>query len=180
MQESTIGFIGLAVGAIGVGCAIFNQNKTDKLCKEINYVVNDLSSCDIRDRITDLLIEKAVNRAVDREVGRAIARTSERIVNDVGSKISAEVRRSVSNAYDDTKSSVLNELKNQAQNIDMGRLKREVAEKAKEAVVEKLDASMDSLLADFNQNLQNVSKIYSSVASTLGSNTTRETVLKIM
>ena len=46
-------------------------------------------------------------------------------------------------------------------------MEREVVNKAKDAVVEKFDRKLDGLLDEFNDNLQNVQKIYSSIAKSM-------------
>lgn len=48
--------------------------------------------------------------------------------------------------------------------IDEARLKREVVTKAKEQIAEKFDDKLDDILEEFNGNLQNVGKIYKSIA----------------
>ena len=49
--------------------------------------------------------------------------------------------------------------------IDISSLKKEVVKKAKEAVAEKFDDSLDEVLSEFKDNLGNVAKIYQSIAS---------------
>ena len=48
--------------------------------------------------------------------------------------------------------------------IDESKLKKEVAQKAKEQIAEKFDGKLDDLLEEFNGNLQNVGRIYRSIA----------------
>ena len=48
--------------------------------------------------------------------------------------------------------------------IDESKLKKEVVQKAKEQIAEKFDDKLDDLLEEFNGNLQNVGKIYKSIA----------------
>ena len=52
-------------------------------------------------------------------------------------------------------------------NIDIESLKREVKEEAKNVVSEKLEASTDDILEQFNANLSNIKTIYSSIAKTM-------------
>ena len=49
----------------------------------------------------------------------------------------------------------------------MDDLKRDVISEAKKAVIAKFDGKLDDLLNDFNANLQNISKIYSSIAGSI-------------
>ncbi len=49
--------------------------------------------------------------------------------------------------------------------IDEDRLKRDVVAKAKQQIADKFDDKLDGLLEEFNGNLQNVSRIYKSIAN---------------
>ena len=65
---------------------------------------------------------------------------------------------------------VKEELVNQAieaaveKKVDQEKLKKEVTVKAKEAIVAKFDGQLDDQLVEFNRNLENVGKIYQSIA----------------
>ena len=59
------------------------------------------------------------------------------------------------------------ELTNQIKRLDIKDVEQEVISKAKEAVAEKFDRRLDGLLDEFNANLNNVQKIYSSIAKSM-------------
>lgn len=59
---------------------------------------------------------------------------------------------------------VTTEIATRVARIDEGKLRKEVVEKAKEQIADKFDDKLDDLLEEFNGNLQNVGKIYKSIA----------------
>ena len=52
-------------------------------------------------------------------------------------------------------------------NIDISDMEREIVSQAKEAVADKFDRKLDNLLEEYNENLQNVKKIYGSIAKSI-------------
>lgn len=113
--------------------------------------------------ISDAIIETAVQRAVNRELQSVINSVNRRLYAD----ITREVRESVDTSYSEIKSAVSDEVAKQVKNIDIRNIEREAVAKAKDAIAEKFDNKLDGLLEEFNDNLTNVSKIYSSIAKTM-------------
>ena len=87
-------------------------------------------------------------------------------VNQVRDIIRTEVKSAVDKAYADVKKSVAEELRRQVADIDISDVKEEVVERAKDKAAEKFESALDGVLNNFNDNLQNVAKIYSSIAKT--------------
>ena len=46
-------------------------------------------------------------------------------------------------------------------------MEREVVARAKDVVADKFDRKLDNLLEEYNENLQNVKKIYGSIAKSI-------------
>ena len=152
----------LGVVAIGVGYAGYVNSKLNKISGMLDVAVDNLAS-GIEVNISDDLLNSAVQRAVDREVGYI----SSRITRDLNTEIRSQVERSVDMSSADIKDSVSKEISRQVRNIDISDMEREVVNKAKDAVAEKFDRKLDGLLDDFNENLNNVQKIYSSIAKSI-------------
>ena len=104
-----------------------------------------------------------MQKAVDREV-RFIAKG---IKLEVDREIRSEVEKSVHSSVNDIKSSVKTEIERQVKNIDISDMEREIVSQAKEAVADKFDRKLDDLLEEYNENLQNVKKIYGSIAKSI-------------
>lgn len=154
-----IGVLTVIGGVCYVG---YLHSKIDKLSSMIDVAVDDLSS-KTQVNISDAVLDLAVQKAVDREVGYI----SNRITRDLNLEIRTQVKHTVNASSSDIKNSVSAEIANQVKNIDISDMEREVVNKAKDAVAEKFDRKLDSLLDDFNDNLNNVRKIYSSIEKSI-------------
>ena len=154
-----IGVLTVIGGVCYVG---YLHSKIDKLSSMIDVAVDDLSS-KTQVNISDAVLDLAVQKAVDREVGYI----SNRITRDLNLEIRTQVKHTVNTSSSDIKNSVSAEIASQVKNIDISDMEREVVNKAKDAVAEKFDRKLDSLLDDFNDNLNNVRKIYSSIEKSI-------------
>lgn len=154
-----IGVLTVIGGVCYVG---YLHSKIDKLSSMIDVAVDDLSS-KTQVNISDAVLDLAVQKAVDREVGYI----SNRITRDLNLEIRTQVKHTVNASSSDIKNSVSAEIASQVKNIDISDMEREVVNKAKDAVAEKFDRKLDSLLDDFNDNLNNVRKIYSSIEKSI-------------
>lgn len=154
-----IGVLTVIGGICYVG---YLHSKISKLLSMIDVAVDDLSS-KTQVNISDAVLDLAVQKAVDREVGYI----SNRITRDLNLEIRTQVKHTVNASSSDIKNSVSAEIANQVKNIDISDMEREVVNKAKDAVAEKFDRKLDSLLDDFNDNLNNVRKIYSSIEKSI-------------
>lgn len=154
-----IGVLTVIGGICYVG---YLHSKINKLSSMIDVAVDDLSS-KTQVNISDAVLDLAVQKAVDREVGYI----SNRITRDLNLEIRTQVKHTVNASSSDIKNSVSAEIANQVKNIDISDMEREVVNKAKDAVAEKFDRKLDSLLDDFNDNLNNVRKIYSSIEKSI-------------
>ena len=160
MKESKI-LLGL-IGVAGVSYVGYLHARINGLSKMINVAV-DKTSSNIQVNISDDLLDLATQKAVDREVGYI----SNRMNRELGEEIKVQVRQNVYSSSKDIKESVSNEIYKQVKNIDISDIEREVVSRAKDAVAEKFDRKLDGLLDEFNENLNNVQKIYSSIAKSI-------------
>lgn len=158
-SKRIIGVLTVIGGICYVG---YLHSKINKLLSMIDVAVDDLSS-KTQVNISDAVLDLAVQKAVDREVGYI----SNRITRDLNLEIRTQVKHTVNASSSDIKNSVSAEIANQVKNIDISDMEREVVNKAKDAVAEKFDRKLDSLLDDFNDNLNNVRKIYSSIEKSI-------------
>lgn len=160
-RESGI-FLGFL--AIGGGAAYISylNNKVKKLESMIDVAVDDLAS-KTEVNISDNILETAIQRAVDKEVKYVAAK----VTRDLNSEIRSQVKDVIDRSSVDIKTSTTKEIVRQVRNLDISDIEREVINQAKDAVAEKFDRKLDGLLDDFNENLQNVQKIYSSIAKSM-------------
>ena len=162
MTKETKIALGILSTIGGLGYIGYLQSKLNKLSAMIDVAVDDLAT-KTEVSISDDMLRAAIQRAVDREA-RYI---SNKVSIDLNSEIRSQVKSSVSMHASDIKASVATEITKQVKNIDISDIEREVVNKAKDAVAEKFDRKLDGLLNDFNANLNNVQKIYSSIAKSM-------------
>lgn len=148
----SFGVFGLGLVAIGYTIGVHSRMKAvaDKLDTEVE--------------IPSKLIEQAVQKAVDRESYTAVRRATDVVVDGLKKEIGDQVSTAVKASYDSIADGVTSEIAKNVAKIDEARLKKEVVAKAKEQIAEKFDDKLDDILDEFNGNLQNVGKIYKSIA----------------
>lgn len=140
--------IGVAIaGMIGIGYAIGTRSKMNTLCEKLDTSIDKLSD-DIPVDIPEKLVSRAIENAVQREVAAAVKLATN------------EVERQ----YTAISDGVTDEIAARVARIDEAKLRKEVVEKAKKQIADKFDDKLDDLLEEFNGNLQNVGKIYTSIA----------------
>lgn len=168
----------LIAGAAGIAYAIYASNKMDKLCKKIDKSVDDISS-NMEVDISDALIDAAVEKAVEREVYQAVKKATGKAVKDIESDISKDVKAAVKEHYANLKDDVAKEMHKQVGEIDIREIREDVVEKAKKQLAEKFDDNLDGLLDKFNGELDNVSKIYRSIARNMTADSDKGIALRI-
>ena len=153
----------LGAAAIGgIAYSIYLGIKLKKVASTVNLTVDELAAKS-HVNIADSMIDAAVQKAVDREIQSVIRMTNRRLAEEIRS----QVNDAMETAYAELKDSVADEIAGKVKNIDIRAIEKEAVSKAKEAIADKFDNKLDNLLCDFNNNLTNVSKIYSSIAKTM-------------
>ena len=165
--DNMVGLFGAAVGLVGIGYALGAHSKMAKISEKLDLSIEDLAS-KTPVSIPDSMIERATEKAVALEVKNAVGKATDIVLRDVKRDIHKQVSDAVESEYSDIKSDVLNEVANEVATIDVKRVRADVEKAAKEAVLEKLDDNMDDILENFNDQLKNTSRIYNSIADTMG------------
>lgn len=178
--DNMVGLFGAAIGMIGIGYALGTHSKMAKVSEKLDMSIEDLASKTPVD-IPDSIVEHATEKAVAYEVKQAVSKVTDVVLKDVKRDIHKQVSDAVESEYSDIKDIVLAEVTNEAAKIDVKRVRADVERAAKEAVLEKLDDNMDDILESFNDQLKNTSRIYNSIADTMGKYKSSEggTVLRI-
>lgn len=161
-----IGISGFAVGLLGVGYAIGKHNKMNDICARLDKSINEIAD-DMEINLPDTIVNASVNKAVEKEAEIAVKRAIKQITYDIERDISAEVKNAVVSKSQDIKKAVAEEISKQVSRIRIEDMKAEVIEKAKIEVSDKLDKNLDGILEKFNDDLDNVSKIYKSIANAM-------------
>lgn len=174
-----IGLGGLVLGSAGIGYAFGTHNKMAKVSKTLDCSIDDLAKNTNVD-IPEAMVKRAVERAVESEAARAVTRATHMAVQEIKADIHKQVTAAVEKEYDRIKDSVLREITDEASKISVDRVRAEVESEAKKKALEKFDVSLDGILTNFNDNLKNTSKIYSSIANSITKqNDGKEFVFKV-
>lgn len=164
------GVAGVTLGVLSIGYTVFVNIKAHKTQKDVKRVIGILEKSidgiakDISVDISQDIVNAAVDRAVTRETERVARNISSEASTYLRTNINSSVKDEIDSAHTKVNKAVSDAVARQVANLDIKKLEAEVKEKAKEMVLEKFDNNLDFLLQDFNQNLSNVSKIYSSIA----------------
>lgn len=163
-SAAALGFIGLGIAAIGYAFGV--RSKMKEVCEKLDLSIDKIAN-DTEVEIPKKLVDQAVKNAVDREAYTAVKRVAETAADDIRRDIANRVRTEIESRYEDISEDVTSEIAKSVAKIDENRLKREVVAKAKEQIAEKFDDKLDGLLEEFNGNLQNVGRIYKSIAKSM-------------
>lgn len=158
--------VGLGIfvaGMIGIGYTIGIRSKMNNLCEKLDTSIDSLSE-DIPVNISEKMVSRAIDTAVQREVAAAVKLATNEVVAAAERSIRKEVSAEVERQYTSISDGVKDEIANRVARIDEAKLRKEVVEKAKKQIADKFDDKLDGLLEEFNGNLQNVGKIYTSIA----------------
>lgn len=173
-----IGAAGLVVGLVGVGYAFGTRSKMAKISDILNCSIDDLANRTEID-IPEEMISRAVERAVAVEAKRAVVKATDDALKDVKKDIHRQVSDAVESEYSNIKESVLKELTLEASKIDAKRVRDDVEKAAKDQALEKFDDNLDDILEKFNGDLENISRIYKSIAGAMNKNNEKEMVFRI-
>ena len=170
--------VGIA-GLIGIGYAIGTHTKMAKISDMLDRSIDDLARSTTVD-IPEEMVKRGVERAVDAAANRAVSKATDEVVREVKIDIRKQVSSAVEQEYSKIKDDVLKEISDAASKIDVARVRADVENKAEKMALEKFDSELDGVLAKFNDNLENTSKIYKSIANSISKNNDgKEFVFKV-
>lgn len=168
----------LIFGVAGITYALYTSHKMKNICAKLDKSIDDVSA-NVNVDISDVIIDTAVEKAVDKEAGVAVKKATEKAVKDIQSDISKEVKTAVREHYANLKEDVAKEMRKQVGEIDIREIREDVVNKAKEQLAAKFDDNLEDLLTKFNGDLDNVSKIYRSIAKTIANDSDKGMTFRI-
>lgn len=164
--DGLVGFVGIALGLVGVGYAIGTHTKMAKISDNLERSIDDLAS-QVPVDIPNDMIERAVEKAVSYEVKQAVCKVTDKVKHDVEYDMHKQISGAIEEEYSNIKETVLKNITEEAAKIDVKRVRYDVEKAAKEKALEKFDDNLDDILENFNDQLKNTSKIYTSIADTM-------------
>ena len=147
---------------IDVVAAVYCGKKLKDIMGVVNSAITDVSSLTYID-VQQAVVDKAVEKAAQNAAGQAV-RATEALMRDT---VSAAVTNAVANAKGQLKTVVTEKIAMEAALIDKSELIADIEEQAKQLIVDKFEGKLDGIAADFSRNLENVGKIYQSIAETM-------------
>lgn len=154
------------LGILGIGYGIAMHTKLAKVSERLDKSIEDLADRTDID-ISEELIDAAVERAVAVEAKKAVEKATTEALAELKKDIHATVSVAVDKEYEGIRDTVLKKATEEAAKVDTARVRRDVERAAHAAAMSKFDDNLDDILAKFNDNLSNTSKIYSSIASAI-------------
>ena len=190
MKAENAGVLGLIIGAAGLVWAGYVAIKCNKIADKVGMSVDDIAkSSNIQ--IQDSMVNQAVQTAVDRTARDLVEKASQSAVKAVTNDIHSQVSKVVEEAYSDVKEAVKTRLEGQIGDINIDRVRREIVNEGKEKAARifgeslneirdsaksKFEDELNGILNRHNNELDSVSKIYSSIADAMSS---RGSVIKL-
>ena len=113
------------------------------------------------------VVDRAINNAAAHEVGRVVNHAVRCVEDDLARQTQKCVRDAVRESYGKLSKSVSDAIAREAAKVDGNRIMEDATEKAKEMLLERFDGKLDGLMSDYQRNLDNVGKIYQSIASSM-------------
>ena len=151
------------------------MKKTVKLVSKAAEGVAELTVVDIQHDIVDM----AINNAANREVGRVVNRAVHNVEDEMIHQTQKYVRDAVKESYGKLSKTVSDAIDREAAKVDSNQIMEDATEKAKEMLLERFDGKLDGLMSDYQRNLDNVGKIYQSIASSMADKAGKDVTLKL-
>lgn len=137
--------------------------RTVRLVSKACDHVGELTVVDIQHDVVD----RAINNAAAHEVGRVVNHAVRCVEDDLARQTQKCVRDAVKESYGKLSKSVSDAIAREAAKVDGNRIMEDATEKTKEMLLERFDGKLDGLMSDYQRNLDNVGKIYQSIASSM-------------
>jgi uncharacterized membrane protein YheB (UPF0754 family) len=153
----------------------WQMKKTVKLVSKAAEGVAELTVVDIQHDIVDM----AINNAANREVGRVVNRAVHNVEDEMIHQTQKYVRDAVKESYGKLSKTVSDAIAREAAKVDSNQIMEDATEKAKEMLLERFDGKLDGLMSDYQRNLDNVGKIYQSIASSMADKAGKDVTLKL-
>jgi len=154
--------VGYVLAGASVIAAVYCGKKLKDIMGVVNSAVTDVSSLTYID-VQQAVVDKAVEKAAQNAAGKAVKATEGLMT----SMVERAVTSAVVNAKEPLKQAVTEKLAREVALIDKSELVEAVEEQAKAMILEKFEGRLDGIAADFSRNLENVGKIYQSIAETM-------------
>ena len=147
----------------GVAVALFSRKQVKETAELIDCSVKELSDMDTIE-VKEEIVNQAIEKSVDKQVEKITSKVYQRVYNETLRRATEWVDSTIKGLYSSISEKVTKQVATEVAKIDQEKLKKDVTVQAKQIIVEKFDGQLDDQLVEFNKNLENVGKIYQSIA----------------
>lgn len=161
--ETVMKVLGVVSAVGGVVVAIISQKQLNETAELVGTTVKELSETDAIE-VKEEIVNKAIEKSVDKQVEKITSKVYDKVYAETQRKAFEWVESTIKSLYSSISESVTKKIATEVAKIDQEKLKKEVTAQAKEIIIEKFDGQLDDQLVEFNKNLENVGKIYQSIA----------------
>lgn len=168
----------VVLSGASVVAALYCHHEMRKSVKLLNKAADSVAELTVVD-VQQGIIDRAINNAANREVGRVVSRAVRTIEDDMTSETQKRVRGAVQQCQGKIQKAVTDAIAREAAKVDQSAIMEEATERAKEMLLERFDGKLDGLMSDYQRNLDNVGKIYQSIASSMADKAGKDVTLKL-
>lgn len=168
----------IVLSGASVVAALYCHNQMRKSVKLLNKAADSVAELTVVD-VQQGIIDRAINNTANREVGRAVTRAVRLVEDEMTSETQKRVRNAVQQCQGKLQKAVTDAIAKEAAKVDKDDIMEEATERAKEMLLERFDGKLDGLMSDYQRNLDNVGKIYQSIASSMADKAGKDVTLKL-
>lgn len=133
----------VGVGLIGLGYLVHESLMTNQMQDEIASKV----------KIPDDMVMKAIDQAVSKSVDARMDRAIYQVMSNVEASMRTTVQAAVVKRYGDMAEPISEQIALAASKVDTDLIRKTAVEKAKEAIMEKLDDCLDDIIEEVKSKI---------------------------
>lgn len=156
----------LVLSGVSVLAAVYCHHELRRTVRLVSKACDHVAELTVVDIQHDV-VDRAINNAAAHEVGRVVNHAVRCVEDDLARQTQKCVRDAVKESYGKLSKSVSDAIAREAAKVDGNQIMEDATEKAKEMLLERFDGKLDGLMSDYQCNLDNVGKIYQSIASSM-------------
>lgn len=156
----------LVLSGASVLAAVYCRHELRRTVRLVSKACDHVAELTVVDIQHDV-VDRAINNAAANEVGRVVNHAVRCVEDDLARQTQKCVRDAVRESYGKLSKSVSDAIAREAAKVDGNQIMEDATEKAKEMLLERFDGKLDGLMSDYQRNLDNVGKIYQSIASSM-------------
>lgn len=156
----------LVLSGVSVLAAVYCHHELRRTVRLVSKACDHVAELTVVDIQHDV-VDRAINNAAVHEVGRVVNHAVRCVEDDLARQTQKCVRDAVKESYGKLSKSVSDAIAREAAKVDGNQIMEDATEKAKEMLLERFDGKLDGLMSDYQRNLDNVGKIYQSIASSM-------------